>query len=111
MKQILEVRSNAFYLQPENAKEFELQGYLEIIIIHTDGKYYKVKGGKLETTPSFVESRLVCSSEQLTNLITDLNMHQKNMDGVRKNAEKLTRLVKYIEKDNQTPQSGEAEAG
>jgi hypothetical protein len=102
MKQILDVRSNAYYTQPENAKEFELKAFLEIVIIHTDGKDYKLKGGKLETTPNLVESRFVCSPEQLTELIGDLQMHQKKMESIRQNAEKLTGLVKYIDESSNT---------
>ena len=107
MKQVLDVRSNAYYTQTENAKEFELKAFLEIIIIHTDGKDYKIKAGKLKTSPNLTESRFVCSPEQLTQPINDLQMHQKKMEGIRQNADKLTGLVKYIDKGSDEAVGGE----
>lgn len=97
MKQLLEVRSNAHYTQPESEKdEFELKAWLELVIIHTNGKKYEVKGKSIVTETAIAESRFIVSPEMLTQLISDLQMQQKKMEGIRHNAEKLTSLVRYV---------------
>ena len=42
MKQMISVRSNTYYSQDENHKEFELNPMLELIMIYADGKDWKL---------------------------------------------------------------------
>jgi hypothetical protein len=92
MKQMVSVRSNAYYTQ----EEFALKPMLELVIIHTDGKNYKLTKNDMESSPKLSESRLIVSTEMLQHLITDLQLHQKKLDGIRKNADQLNSLVRHI---------------
>jgi len=96
MKQMVSVRSNAYYTQEEGQKEFALNPMLELIIIHTDGKNYKLTKNDIESSPKLAESRLIVSPEMLQHLITDLQLHQKKLEGIRKNADQLNSLVRHI---------------
>ena len=99
MKQIISVRSNAYYTQEENPKEFALTPMLEIIIIYTDGKDYKMGKNDISSTPKLSETRMVVSPTMLQSLITDLQLHQKKLDGIRKNSDQLNSLIKHITSD------------
>jgi hypothetical protein len=99
MKQMVSVRSNAYYTQEEGQKEFALNPMLELIIIHTDGKNYKITKNDIESSPKLAESRLIVSPEVLQHLITDLQLHQKKLEGIRKNADQLNSLVRHITSD------------
>jgi hypothetical protein len=96
MKQILSVRSNAYYNQEQNEKEFALKPYLELVIIYTDGKEYKMTPSELKASPKITETRLIVSPELLQSLITDLQLHQKTLEGIRQNADKINALIKHI---------------
>jgi hypothetical protein len=96
MKQMVSVRSNAYYTQEEGEKEFALKPMLELVIIHTDGKNYKLTKNDMESSPKLSESRLIVSPEMLQHLITDLQLHQKKLDGIRKNADELNSFVRHI---------------
>ena len=96
MKEMLSVRSNAYYTQEEGQKEFTLNPMLELVIIHTDGKNYKLTKNNIESSPKLAECRLIVSPEMLSYLISDLQLHQKKLDGIRKNADKLNSLVRYV---------------
>lgn len=96
MKQIISVRSNTHYTQKEEEKEFRLNPMLELIIIYADGKNYKLTKNDLQSSPKIVETRMIISPEMLQSLITDLQLHQKKLDNIRKNSEQLNSLVKHI---------------
>ena len=96
MKQMISVRSNAYYTQEENQKEFALNPMLELIIIHTDGKDYRLTKNDLSSSPKVSETRMIVSPEMLQSLITDLQLHQKKLNGIRKNSDQLNSLVKHI---------------
>ena len=100
MKQILSVRSNAFYSQEENKSEFTIKPGLELVIIHTDGYDYKLGKAKLESTAKLSEIRMIVSPELLEDLITDLKLHQDKLNGIRKNADQINSLVRHIMKDD-----------
>lgn len=95
MKEILSVRSNVYYRQ-EEGQEFALKAMLELVIIHTEGKNYKLTKNNLKSSAKINESRLIVSPEMLQQLIVDLQFHQKTLEGVRKNADQLNSLVRYI---------------
>lgn len=99
MKQMVSVRSNTYYTQEEGQKEFALNPMLELVIIHTDGKNYKLTKNDIESSPKLSESRLIVTPEMLQHLITDLQLHQKKLEGVRKNADQLNSLVRHITSD------------
>jgi len=96
MKEMISVRSNAHYTQEENNKEFKLDAKLELVIIHTDGKKYKIGKGELHSDPNVSETRLIVSPELLQVLITDLQLHQKKLEGIRKNADQINSLIRHI---------------
>lgn len=99
MKQIVDVRSNVHYSQHENEKEFKLSPMMELIIIHTDGKNYKSSKTGLASEHKFAETRMILTPEMLESLITDLQLHQKKFDTIRKNADQLNALVKHLNSD------------
>jgi len=100
MKEMVSVRSNAYYTQEEGETEFILKPMLELVIIHTDGKNYKLTKNDMQSSPKLSESRLIVSPEMLQYLITDLQLHQKKLDGIRKNADQLNSLVRHIMSDD-----------
>jgi len=95
MKEILSVRSNTFYSQKEG-KEFKLDPMLELIIIYVDGKNYKLTKSEVQGSPKLSETRMIVSPELLQSLITDLQLHQTKLEGIRRNADQLNSLVKHI---------------
>ena len=97
MKQMVSVRSNAYYTQDEG--ELSLRPMLELVIIHTDGKNYKLGKNDIESSPKLSESRLIVSPEMLQHLITDLQFHQKKLESIRKNADQLNSLIRHITSD------------
>lgn len=106
---MLSVRSNAHYTQEENASEFALNPMLEVIIIFTDGKDYAISKKQLVSTVKLSEIRMIVSPEMLQSLITDLQLHQKKLDGIRKNADQLSSLVKYVTEKDEKPIEFETE--
>lgn len=96
MKQMITVRSNAYYSQEDGQKEFELKPMLEIVIVHTDGQIYKAVKSGIESAYKFGESRFIVSPELLDQLIVDLKLHQKKLEGIRKNADQLNAMVRHI---------------
>lgn len=96
MKEVLSVRSNGIYFQ-EESKDFSLNARLEVVIIHTDGKKYDLVNDVVQTSMKISESRFTVSPEMLQNLITDLQLHQKKLEGFRSNAEQLNSLVNHLE--------------
>ncbi len=96
---MVSIRSNAYYTQEEGQKEFALNPMLELVIIHTDGKNYKLTKNDIESSPKLSESRLIVSPEMLQHLITDLQLHQKKLVSIRKNADQLNSLVRHITSD------------
>jgi len=96
MKEAISVKSNAFY-QQTTEKEFSLKPLLELVIIHTDGKGYEIKkDGSIVAKAKLSETRLLVSPEMLTSLITELQLHQKQFEGIKNNADQLTALVKHL---------------
>jgi hypothetical protein len=102
MKEIIDVRSNVGYSQPEGIDEFKLEAFMELVIIHSNGKKYFVKDKHLTSKTVFEEIRLTVSPEMLTTLITELQLHQKKLEGIRTNADKSTALVKHIQEESKT---------
>lgn len=101
MKQLLQVRSNMHYTQEERINKVELNPMMELILIHTDGNDYKVSAKGLEQKPKLSEARMTVSPEMLESLITDLQLHQKNLNRIRMNADKINALIKHVEPENQ----------
>ena len=101
MKQIVDIRSNARYSQQENEKEFKLSPMMELTIIHTDGKNYKSSKNGLQAEHKFAETKIILTPEMLESLITDLQLHQKKFNTIRKNADQLNSLVKHLNSDSE----------
>lgn len=96
MKSIIDVRSNPYYSQSEVGEKFKLNAHLEIILIHSAGKVYKVKNKQLVAESAFEETRYLVSPEMLQELITGLQLHQQKLNGIRNNAEELNALIKKV---------------
>lgn len=96
MKQIISVLSNTHYTQDETDKEFVLKPMMELIIIYTDGKEHKITPKGLKQEVKCSEVRMIVSPYMLQILITELQLHQKKLDSVVKNADQLSSLVKHI---------------
>ena len=97
MKQLISVRSNSHYTQEENGTEFELKPMMELILIYADGKDYKLTPKKgISQEVKLSEVRMIVNPAMLEDLITDLKLHQKKLNGIRENADKLNALVKHI---------------
>lgn len=94
---MISVRSNPYFTQKENEKIVQLQTYMELVIIHTNGKSYNVdKKGVLFSKSKLDETRLIVSPEMLTSLITELQLHQKKLESFRQNADQLNSLVQHL---------------
>ena len=97
MKQLISVRSNTHYTQEEKGTEFELKPMMELILIYADGKDYKLTPKKgISQEVKLSEVRMIVNPAMLEDLITDLKLHQKKLNGIKENADKLNALVKHI---------------
>ena len=97
MKQLIAVRSNAYFLENDQKDNFSIEAELELVLIYTDGKSYKwKKDGQLEGTNKLTETRLIVSPDLLSMLITDLQLHQKKLNNCRVNADQINSLIKHI---------------
>jgi hypothetical protein len=96
MKEVISVRSNPYFSQKENEKVFQLESKLELIIIHSDGKSYEANKDGIKSKYKLSETRLLVTPELLTHLITELQLHQKKMEGFRENSDKINTLIGYI---------------
>ena len=96
MKQMIAIRSNAFFLHYDQKETFSLEPELELVIVFTDGKDYKVKAGELVSSAKLNEVRMVVSPEMLSDMITSMQLHQKKLEAVRKNADQINSLIKHI---------------
>jgi hypothetical protein len=99
MKQILSVLSNTHYTQDEKDLEFTLKPMMELIIIYADGKEHKLTPKGLRQEVKCSEVRMIVSPFMLQQLITDLQLHQKKLNNITKNAEQLNSLVRHISSD------------
>jgi endonuclease III len=101
MKELIDVRSNTYYSQEAGEKEFELKPMMELVLLHTNGKDYSFnkKDGHILSTAKIDEIRLIVNLEQLQDLITGLQLHQKKLQQIQKNATQLTSLVRHITSD------------
>jgi hypothetical protein len=96
MKQIISVLSNTHYTQDEKDKEFVLKPMMELIIIYADGKKHTLTPKGLKQEINCSEVRMIVSPFMLQTLITELQLHQKKLNGITQNADKLNSLVKHI---------------
>jgi hypothetical protein len=96
MKQMIAIRSNAFFAQNEQKETFSLEPALELVIIFTDGKDYDIKKGELVATSKLNEIRMIVSPELLSDMITDLQLHQKKLEATCQNADQINSLIKHI---------------
>lgn len=97
MKQLVAVRSNAYFVENEHKESFSLEAQLELVIIFTDGKDYKwKKAGGIVSENKLTETRMLISSENLAELITELQLHQKKLQACRDNSDKINALIKHI---------------
>lgn len=94
---MIAVKSNPFYTQVEDNGSFTLRGALELVIVHSDGKKYEFKKDSLVSENKISEARMMVSPEMLQELITELQLHQKTLEGIRANADKINSLVKYVQ--------------
>jgi hypothetical protein len=100
MKQIIAVNSNPFYTQVENETgDFTLKATLELVIVYADGKDYEIKKGGFVAKNKLSETRLLVSPDMIQQLITDLQLHQKTIEGIRKNADQINSMIKYVQGD------------
>ncbi len=97
MKQMIAVRSNAYFSQNENKEEFELNANIELVIVYTNGKTYEFKKDKgLVATDKLDEVRMIVTPAMLSDLITELQLHQTKLENTRKNSDQINSLIKHI---------------
>lgn len=96
MKAIISVFSNTHYTQDEKDTEFILKPMMELIIVYADGKEHKITPKGLKQEVKCSEVRLIVSPFILQTLITELQLHQKKLNNITKNADQLNSLVKHI---------------
>lgn len=99
MKQIISVFSNTHYAQDEKDTEFVLKPMMELIIVYSDGKEHKITPKGLKQEVKCSEVRMIVSPFMLQVLITELQLHQKKLNNITKNADQLNSLVKHITSD------------
>ena len=99
---MISVRSNPYYTQEEDSPNIPvLKPWLELIIIHSDGKSYTFNKRGLMSNTTISEQRIIVSPELLQNLITELQLHKNKLDVIRKNSEQLNSLMKHIMTDDE----------
>jgi hypothetical protein len=101
MKQIATVRSNPYFSQEDGGK-FELKAFLELVIIHTDGYLYECdpnEDGSFTQTIKLSETRMVVNPEMLSQLITELQLHQGKLQAFRNNADQINSLINTIKNE------------
>jgi hypothetical protein len=96
MKQIISVFSNTHYTQDEKDTEFVLKPMMELIIVYADGKEHKITPKGLKQEVKCSEVRMIVSPFMLQTLITELQMHQKKLNNIIRNADYLSSLVKHL---------------
>jgi hypothetical protein len=101
MKQIISVFSNTHYTQDEKDKEFLLKPMMELIIVYSDGKEHKITPKGLKQEIKCSEVRMIVNPFMLQILITELQLHQKKLNNITKNADQLNSLVKHITSDEE----------
>lgn len=102
MKELVNVTTNAIFLQNEKDSNFNLVGCIEIILIYTDGKTYDVApDGKLKSKMKLSETRLIASGEMMQELITGLQLHHQKLILGQKMASEINALAKYAENNEQ----------
>ena len=98
MKELVNVTTNAFFLQNEKENNFHLTGCIEIVLIYTDGKDYNVSpDGKLKSKMKLTETRLIASGEMMQELITGLQLHHQKLLSGQKFAYEINALAKYTD--------------
>ena len=106
---MISVLSNTHYTQDENDTEFVLKPMMELIIIYADGKEHKITPKGLKQEVKCSEVRMIVSPYMLQTLITELQLHQKKLNNITKNADQLTSLVRHINSDEEElPVDGKA---
>lgn len=93
MKTIIDVKSNPVYLE-KGEKEFALEGNIELIIVHSDGKRYDFSKNRVQSVPTFTESRFLVNTAVMDELITMLQGHRDKLRKVNENASQLNALIK-----------------
>lgn len=69
---------------------------MELIIVYADGKEHKITPKGLKQEVKCSEVRMIVSPFMLQVLITELQLHQKKLNKITKNADQLNSLVKHI---------------
>lgn len=94
MKTIIDVKSNPVYLEGNEKGQFSLEGNIELIIVHSDGKEYQFKNEKIIAHPVFNETRFIVNTSVMDELITMLQGHRDKLRKISENASQLNALVK-----------------
>jgi hypothetical protein len=98
MQEIISVRSNIFFTQEQKDKSLSLTPVIELVIVHTSGKEYELNSkDQIVSTPKIMESRMLVSSQMLKSMINDLELINRNMNTLDKNADKVNKLLEYMQ--------------
>jgi len=97
MKDILQVRSNPVFLPDSTKKGVHLKPMLELIIIHTDGKEYMIKGKGVGSAPKFAETRFFIDADQLKDFQSQLQLVGDQMNRMEVNTMKINKLIQIAE--------------
>ena len=72
---MISVRSNTYYSQDENHKEFELNPMLELIMIYADGKDWKLTPKGLSPQVKVLSEQKKRKIEKSLNIINNKSLH------------------------------------
>ena len=94
MKTIVDIKSNPVYLEGNVKGQFSLEGNIELIIVHSDGKKYDYSKEKVISWPVFSEARFLVNTAVMDELITMLQGHRDKLRKINENACQMNAVIK-----------------
>jgi hypothetical protein len=79
MNEIIDIRAN-IYTQDVNTQTLTTEPFIELVIIHSDGKNYEIRDDKLVSIPLLSDTRFVLSPKEFDRMILDMQDWQKTLN-------------------------------
>jgi hypothetical protein len=79
MKTIIDIRAN-IYAQDVNPATLTTEPFIELVIIHSDGKNYEIREDKLASVLLLSDTRFVLSPKEFDRVILDMQDWQKTLN-------------------------------
>lgn len=99
MKEVIEVKANSVY----TTEPGKLEPKLELIIIHIDGREYRVKGDKVQSVPIIKECRFFVDEKQLDDMIAGLQLWKTSMVTLKQNCTVMNDIIIKLNGKSEQP--------